>query len=113
MNSIYDDETICSYLFRCLNTYGINSYEVVIGSNGCWHSLPVFPNTLAPLLHLIPDMKLFRSLQREGYYRTTHVRNSNPREIIDLMKKSMAVHRVFINIKVLILYYIALHALKK
>ncbi|MEB0360763.1 hypothetical protein VC566_06835 [Citrobacter freundii] len=97
MNSIYDDETICSYLFRCLNAYGINSYEFVIGSNGCWHSLPVFPNTLAPLLRLIPDMKLFRSLQREGYYRTTHVRKSNPREIIDLMKKvyggSSSIHK--------------------
>lgn len=87
MNSIYDDETICSYLFRCLNVYGINSYECVIGHNGCWHSLPAFPKALVPLLRLIPDMKLFRSLQREGYYRSARVRQENPMEIIELMRK--------------------------
>lgn len=87
MKIIYDDESISGYLFRCLNVYGINAFESAIGNNGCWHSLPEFPCSLVPFLRMVPDIKLFMSLQREGYFNFTQDNVGNPMRIIELLRK--------------------------
>lgn len=83
---IYDDESIQSYLFRCLRIYGINSFHSVIGHNGHWHSLPEAPTQLVPYLRMVPDLTLFKSLQREGYYNFRGISKSNPLDIVELLK---------------------------
>ncbi|EAM2896174.1 hypothetical protein BKN78_05005 [Salmonella enterica] len=86
MKIIYDDESISGYLFRCLSVYGINAFESAIGNNGCWHSLPAFPCSLAPFLRMVPDRKLFMSLQREGHFNFAQGKVDNPMRIIELLK---------------------------
>lgn len=84
---IYDDESINSYLFRCLHVYGINSFQSVIGNNGLWHSLPQAPVQLTPFLQMLPDMMLFNSLQREGYFNVRCNSRGTPLEIIALLRR--------------------------
>lgn len=84
---IYDDESIQSYLFRCLRIYGINSFHSVIGHNGYWHSLPEAPAQLVPYLRMVPDLTLFKSLQREGHYNFQGFSRRNPLDIVKLLKR--------------------------
>lgn len=87
MTTIYDDESINSYFFRCMRIYGVNSFHSIIGHNGHWHSLPEAPNSLVPFLRMLSDVKLFKSLQREGHFNFSYSSISNPIEIVKLLKK--------------------------
>ncbi|WP_233010349.1 hypothetical protein [Rheinheimera faecalis] len=61
------DESLQSWIYRCLYSYGQSDFSAVVGCNGFWNKRPFFPKGINFRNKAIPDKKLVEFLKLSGF----------------------------------------------